>query len=115
MRDVDSQVRALQSLHDYAGWFGEATAHGVRVTRTCMLEMILELGIDEGEVQALLVRLRRLGLAIPADSGAVILTDVPRLLDFARFVATQRGEPPRNSVVSPAGSTTALPELNEAG
>jgi hypothetical protein len=32
----------LESLHDYAGWFGEATPNGVRVSPTCMLEMVID-------------------------------------------------------------------------
>jgi hypothetical protein len=49
-------------LHDYAGWFGEATPNGVRVSRTCMLEVVIDLAIDEREIDGMLVRLRPLGL-----------------------------------------------------
>jgi hypothetical protein len=107
VNDVDSQIRVLESLHDYAGWFGETAPGGVRVSRTCALEMVIDLAIDENQVERMLARLRRLGLAISADAGAIILTDVPRLLDFARFIEARRRDQPRESGVARVGSSAS--------
>jgi hypothetical protein len=115
VNDVDSQLRVLESLHDYAGSFGEVTAGGVRVSRTCTLEMVIDYGIDEGEVERMLARLRRLGLAISADAGAIILTDVPRLLDFARFIAARQTQPPQESIVAPVRRTPEGSGHDETG
>jgi hypothetical protein len=105
--DLALQVRVLELLHQYAGQFGEATPRGVQVSRSCTGAIAIELGIHDRDVTAMLVRLRRLKLAILTDSGAILLPDLPRLEDFARFVATQRREPPHSMVTRIASPSTA--------
>jgi hypothetical protein len=108
-RDIDSQIQVLESLHEYAALFGEEAPGGVRVSRTCVLDVAIDLDMHAGDVDAMLVRLRRLNLALLLESGAVVLTDVPRLMDFARYIARQLVDQPRQSMVALTDAATEPP------
>jgi hypothetical protein len=82
----ESQARALELLKRWAEASDMGMQRGVRVAASAA-DLAREVGIEESEVHALLARLRRLSIALQLDSQSIFVADVPRLGEFARFVA----------------------------
>jgi hypothetical protein len=87
---AESQARALELLSRWAETSDIGMHRCVRVLVSAA-DLAREVGIDESEVHALLVRLRRLNIAFQPDSQSIFVADVPRLGEFARFVAERLG------------------------
>jgi CRP-like cAMP-binding protein len=85
----DPQARVLQALKRHAENFSEATPQGARV-QVSVVDLVREVGVEEKKVRDLLVRLRRLRLALDDDTGSIVITDVPRLMEFMEFLETPR-------------------------
>jgi CRP-like cAMP-binding protein len=85
----DPQARVLQSLKRHAENFSEATAQGARVQVTAV-DLAREVGVEDRKVRDLLVRLRRLRLAVEDETGSIVVTDVPRLMEFLEFLEMPR-------------------------
>jgi CRP-like cAMP-binding protein len=85
----DPKARVLLGLKRHAEGFGEETALGVRVL-TSALDLAREVGVDHAQVDEVLARLRRLRIASVDDLGAILIMDVPRLLEFMEFLDMPR-------------------------
>jgi DNA-binding IclR family transcriptional regulator len=83
---AESQARALELLKRWAEASDMGTQGGVRVLASAA-DLAREVGMEESEVHALLARLRRLSIASQLDSETLFVADLPRLGEFARFLA----------------------------
>jgi CRP/FNR family cyclic AMP-dependent transcriptional regulator len=83
---AESQARALELLKRWAEASDMGTHQGVRVLASAA-DLAREVGMEESEVHALLARLQRLSIASQLDSQSILVADLPRLGEFARFVA----------------------------
>jgi CRP/FNR family cyclic AMP-dependent transcriptional regulator len=80
----DPKARVLMSLKRHAEGFGEESGLGVRVHASSG-DLAREVGVDHAQVSDVLERLRRLRIATE-DDGGILITDLPRLLEFLEFV-----------------------------
>jgi len=80
----DPKARVLMSLKRHAEGFGEESGLGVRVHASSD-DLAREVGVDRTQVGDVLERLRRLRIATE-DEGGILITDLPRLLEFLEFV-----------------------------
>jgi CRP/FNR family cyclic AMP-dependent transcriptional regulator len=80
----DPKARVLLSLKRHAEGFGEESGLGVRVHASSD-DLAREVGVDRTQVGDVLERLRRLRIATE-DEGGILITDLPRLLEFLEFV-----------------------------
>ena len=80
----DPKARVLMSLKRHAEGFGEESGLGVRVHASSD-DLAREVGVDRAQVGDVLERLRRLHIATE-DEGGILITDLPRLLEFLEFV-----------------------------
>jgi CRP-like cAMP-binding protein len=85
----DPKARVLLGLKRHAESFGEDTGLGVRV-HVSMRGLAREVGVEEAQVQEVLGRLRRLRVATDDGSGAIVVQDLPRLLEFMEFLEMPR-------------------------
>ncbi len=85
----DPKARVLQGLKRHAESFGEETALGVRL-RTSAVDLAREVGVEGAQVDDVLTRLRRLQIASVDDLGAIVVLDLPRLLEFMEFLEMPR-------------------------
>jgi CRP/FNR family cyclic AMP-dependent transcriptional regulator len=81
----DPQARVLLALKRHAEAFGEETASGVRLHGT-VADMAREADIDVAHVRDVVARLRRLRIATEDDTGALVVQDLPRLMEFMEFL-----------------------------
>jgi CRP/FNR family transcriptional regulator, cyclic AMP receptor protein len=81
----DPKARVLQGLKRHAEAFGEETPEGIRINAS-PIDLAREVGTDTQQVQEVLSRLKRLKIAAEDELGAVVITDVPRLLEFMEFL-----------------------------
>jgi CRP-like cAMP-binding protein len=81
----DPKARVLLGLKRHAESFGEETGLGVRVLATAT-DLAREVGVDEEQVHEVLGRLQRLRIASADDLGAIVIMDLPRLLEFMEFL-----------------------------
>lgn len=89
----DPQARVLLALKRHAEGFGEETDHGVRLHGTAA-EVAREVGVDVLQVRDVLSRLSRMRIASEDETGAILVRDLPRLMEFLEFL-----EMPRTSEV----------------
>jgi CRP/FNR family transcriptional regulator, cyclic AMP receptor protein len=87
---VESQARALELLKSWAEASDVERQEGVRILASAA-DLAREVGMDESDVHALLARLRRLSIALQVDPQTIFVADLPRLAEFARFVAERDG------------------------
>jgi CRP-like cAMP-binding protein len=85
----DPKARVLMGLKRHAESFGEETALGVRVLAS-VVDLAREVGVDLGQVDEVLARLRRLRIASVDDIGGIVIMDLPRLLEFMEFLDMPR-------------------------
>jgi DNA-binding IclR family transcriptional regulator len=83
---AESQARALELLKSWAEASDVERQEGVRVLASSA-DLAREVGMEESDVHALLARLRRLSIASQLDPQTIFVADLPRLAEFARFVA----------------------------
>jgi CRP-like cAMP-binding protein len=81
----DPQARVLLALKRHAEAFGEETPEGVRLHGSAT-ELAREADIDVTHVQDVLGRLRRLRVATEDETGAIVVMDLPRLMEFMEFL-----------------------------
>ena len=85
----DPKARVLHGLKRHAETFGEETGLGVRVLAS-RTDLAREVGVEEEQVHEVLARLQRLRIAAEDDLGAIVIMDVPRLLEFMEFLEMPR-------------------------
>jgi CRP/FNR family cyclic AMP-dependent transcriptional regulator len=81
----DPKARVLHGLKRHAENFGDDTGTGVRVDISTD-GLARELGVESPQVRDVLSRLRRLRIAEEDETGAIVVTDLPRLLEFMEFL-----------------------------
>jgi CRP-like cAMP-binding protein len=88
--DPDPRARVLRALKRHAEECGQNRAAGeatgadagaLRV-RSSADELAREVGVDSSQVRDVLSRLRRLRVANEDDTGAIVIMDLPRLMEF---------------------------------
>jgi CRP-like cAMP-binding protein len=85
----DPKARVLLGLKRHAESFGEETGLGVKVL-TSATDLAREVGVDPGQVDEVLTRLRRLRIASVDELGAIVVMDLTRLLEFMEFLEMPR-------------------------
>jgi CRP-like cAMP-binding protein len=85
----DPKARVLLGLKRHAENFGEETGLGVKVL-TSATDLAREVGVDPVQVDEVLTRLRRLRIASVDELGAIVVMDLPRLLEFMEFLEMPR-------------------------
>jgi CRP/FNR family cyclic AMP-dependent transcriptional regulator len=83
----DPQARVLHALKRHAEAFGEETPEGVRLHGSAN-DLAREGGVDVVQVRDVLARLRRLNIATEDETGALVVMDLPRLMEFMEFLET---------------------------
>jgi CRP-like cAMP-binding protein len=81
----DPQARVLLALKRHAEAFGEESAEGVRLHGSAA-DLAREVDIDVAQVRDVLSRLRRLRIATEDETGALVVMDLPRLMEFMEFL-----------------------------
>ena len=81
----DPQARVLLALKRHAEAFGEETSEGVRLHGSA-LDLAREVAVDVSQVRDVLSRLRRLRVATEDETGAIVVMDLPRLMEFMEFL-----------------------------
>ena len=88
--DPDPRARVLRALkrhaEDSASHTGAGAGGGAAVIRASLDDLAGEVGVDKAQVRDVLSRLRRLRVAGEDEAGNVVLTDLPRLLEFMEFL-----------------------------
>jgi CRP/FNR family transcriptional regulator, cyclic AMP receptor protein len=85
----DPKARVLMGLKRHAEGFGEDTGLGVRVHASPEV-LASEVGVAEAQVREVLSRLQRLRIASEDEMGAILIMDLPRLLEFMEFLEMPR-------------------------
>jgi CRP/FNR family transcriptional regulator, cyclic AMP receptor protein len=85
----DPKARVLLGLKRHAEGFGEDTGLGVRV-HVSPQGLAHEVGVEETQVRDVLARLHRLRIAGEDELGAILIMDLPRLLEFMEFLDMPR-------------------------
>jgi CRP/FNR family cyclic AMP-dependent transcriptional regulator len=81
----DPQARVLLALKRHAEAFGEETSEGVRLHGSAV-DLAREVAVDVTQVRDVLSRLRRLRVATEDETGAIVVMDLPRLMEFMEFL-----------------------------
>jgi CRP-like cAMP-binding protein len=84
----DPKARVLLGLKRHAETFGEQTEEGVWLD-VAPATLAREVGAEPGQVDEVLLRLRRLRIASD-ESGAIVISDMGRLLEFLEFIEMPR-------------------------
>jgi CRP-like cAMP-binding protein len=88
----DPKARVLLGLKRHAEAFGEETGLGVRI-HSSAADLAREVGVEESQVREVLSRLGRLHIASEDEGGggrAIVIMDLPRLLEFMEFLEMPR-------------------------
>jgi CRP-like cAMP-binding protein len=85
LMNPDPKARVLLGLKRHADAFGEETGLGVRL-HASSADLAREVGVEESQVTDVLERLARLRIAAGDDEGAIVILDLPRLLEFMEFL-----------------------------
>jgi CRP/FNR family cyclic AMP-dependent transcriptional regulator len=80
--DPDPRARVMRALRRHAEDPGAVKPSPDDLAR--------EVGVDSAQVHDVLSRLRRLRVADQDDSGAIVIMDLPRLLEFMEFLEMPR-------------------------
>ena len=83
------KARVLLGLKRHAEAFGEETGLGVLVHASAA-DLAREVGVEESQVGDVLGRLGRLRIAAADEDGAIVILDLPRLLEFMEFLEMPR-------------------------
>jgi CRP-like cAMP-binding protein len=89
LMNPDPKARVLLGLKRQAESFGEESGLGVRVHATAK-DLAREVGVEDVQVADVLHRLSRLHIATADDGGAIVVLDLPRLLEFMEFIEMPR-------------------------
>jgi CRP/FNR family transcriptional regulator, cyclic AMP receptor protein len=81
----DPQARVLLALRRHAESFGDETPQGVRLHGSAA-DVAREGGVDGAQVRDVLLRLSRMRIASEDETGAIVVTDLPRLMEFMEFL-----------------------------
>ncbi len=96
--DPDPRARVLRALKRHAEECGQnragdaggdGTGSALRV-RSSADELAREVGVDRSQVRDVLSRLRRLRVANEDETGAIVIMDLPRLMEFMEFLELPR-------------------------
>jgi CRP/FNR family cyclic AMP-dependent transcriptional regulator len=85
----DPQARVLLALRRHAESFGDETPQGVHLHGSAA-DIAREGGVDGAQVRDVLARLARMRIASEDATGAIIVTDLPRLMEFMEFLDLPR-------------------------
>jgi hypothetical protein len=92
LMNPDPKARVLMGLKRHAEAFGEETGLGVRI-HSSAADLAREVGVEESQVREVLSRLGRLHIASEDEHGggsAIVIMDLPRLLEFMEFLEMPR-------------------------
>jgi CRP/FNR family cyclic AMP-dependent transcriptional regulator len=81
----DPQARVLLALRRHAESFGDETPQGVRLHGSAA-DVAREGGVDAAQVRDVLLRLSRMRIASEDEAGAIVVTDLPRLMEFMELL-----------------------------
>jgi CRP/FNR family transcriptional regulator, cyclic AMP receptor protein len=85
----DPQARVLLALRRHADSYGDETPQGIGLHGSA-LDIAREGGVDPAQVRDVLARLRRMRIAMEDETGQIVVTDLPRLLEFMEFLDLPR-------------------------
>ena len=85
----DPQARVLLALRRHAEAFGDETPQGVRLHGSAV-DIAREGGVDGAQVRDVLSRLSRMRIATEDETGAIVVSDLPRLMEFMEFLDLPR-------------------------
>ncbi|HTB78466.1 MAG TPA: Crp/Fnr family transcriptional regulator [Polyangiaceae bacterium] len=85
----DPQARVLLALRRHAESFGDETPQGVRLHGSAV-DIAREGGVDAAQVQDVLGRLARMRIASEDETGAIVVSDLRRLMEFMEFLDLPR-------------------------
>ena len=85
----DPQARVLVALRRQAEAAGEQTPGGVRLDASAA-DVAREGGVDGAQVREVLARLGRMRIAKEDETGAIVVMDMPRLMEFMEFLDLPR-------------------------
>ncbi len=85
----DPQARVLLALRRQAEASGEETTQGVRLYGSAS-DLAREGGVDGSQVRDVLARLSRMRIATEDETGAIVVKDLPRLMEFMEFLDLPR-------------------------
>ncbi len=85
----DPQARVLLALRRHAESFGDETPQGVRL-HGAAVDIAREGGVDAAQVQDVLGRLARMRIASEDETGAIVVSDLQRLMEFMEFLDLPR-------------------------
>jgi len=81
----DPQARVLLALRRHADTFGDETPKGVRLHGSAA-DIAREGGVDSVQVRDVLSRLGRMRITTEDETGAIVVTDISRLMEFMEFL-----------------------------
>jgi DNA-binding GntR family transcriptional regulator len=79
----------LLALRRQAESSGDETSQGVRLHGSA-LDIAREGGVDAAQVRDVLARLTRMRIVTEDEAGAIVVTDLPRLMEFMEFLELPR-------------------------
>jgi hypothetical protein len=79
----------LLALRRHADSYGDETPQGIGLHGSA-LDIAREGGVDPAQVRDVLARLRRMRIAMEDETGQIVVTDLPRLLEFMEFLDLPR-------------------------
>jgi CRP/FNR family cyclic AMP-dependent transcriptional regulator len=85
----DPQARVLLALRRQAEAAGDETPQGVRLHGSAA-DVAREGGVDGAQVRDVLSRLSRMRIAVEDETGAIVVNDLPRLMEFMEFLDLPR-------------------------
>jgi CRP/FNR family transcriptional regulator, cyclic AMP receptor protein len=85
----DPQARVLLALRRHAESYGDETPRGVRLHGSAV-DIARDGGVDGAQVRDVLARLTRMRVTTEDENGAIVVTDLPRLMEFMEFLDLPR-------------------------
>ncbi len=85
----DPQARVLLALKRHAETFGEEAPDGVRLQASAA-DLAREVGAERAQVQDVIARLARMRVAAEDETGAIVVMDVTRLMEFMELLEMPR-------------------------
>ena len=89
LMNPDPKARVMLGLKRHAEKFGAETPTGVKVN-VAIDTLAAEVGAREADVAEVLARLRRLKITSDGGEGAIVISDLGRLLEFMEFLDMPR-------------------------
>jgi CRP-like cAMP-binding protein len=81
----DPRARVLLALKRHGDAFGDETGEGVRLHGS-VEELAREVDAGAEQVREVLARLSRMGIASEDETGAILVKDLPRLMEFMELI-----------------------------